>query len=70
MSLSAGQTELASAMKNLLVAWAEVQQVWKDVMAQEFETSYIKPAENMTRGTLGAFGQIGPQLQKMLHDIS
>lgn len=68
MSLSAGATELGSAMKSIALLWSETQQSWNDAMAREFEEQYLKAMESQTKSTLGAMSQLGPQLDKMRRD--
>jgi hypothetical protein len=70
MSLYAGSTELGSAMKSLTQVWDEVREVWTDVMAREFEETFMKDLDGQIRTTLTVMNHVSPILEKAKHDCT
>lgn len=45
MSLQSGQLMLQDALKELLTAWAQTEDEWRDVKRRQFQEDHITPLE-------------------------
>jgi len=68
MSLNANATELNAALKTLRERWEEVRDVWRDGVADEFESTVWKSLEAQVNSAVQAMDRLTPILAKALRD--
>jgi hypothetical protein len=68
MDISAGWTELSSALKTLKERWEETKPQWDDPVREAFEEQFWTPLEAQVRSTLRGIERLYPVLQKMRQD--
>jgi hypothetical protein len=68
MNLSAGWTELNNSLKTLNDCWEDAKTHWKDVVAEEFEETFLVPLDLQVRSTLRGIERVTPALLKLQQD--
>lgn len=68
MGVYEGQGNLAKAMKDLMIKWAEAKGSWDDVNAHRLEADFLIPLEKDLRSALGAMDQMGQLLFQIRRD--
>ena len=68
LSLTAGWTELNSALKALRDNWEDIKTQWDDAVQQYFEEHFWTPLENQVRSTLRGIERLSPVLVKVQKD--
>jgi hypothetical protein len=70
MSLSAGRYQLANAFKILKQEWESTENVWRDVIRQEFAADYWEPMAARLSSVLTAMDRLDNALAQMKQDCS
>lgn len=68
MSVKASKGKLEKSTKNLLVAWDETKESWRDAKAHEFEKHYIADLTDTVIAASRAMGKIDDLLAKLKKD--
>jgi hypothetical protein len=68
MSLNANATELSAALKGLREQWEAVREVWRDSVADDFETTVWAPLEGQVHAAVQAMDRLTPILLKAQRD--
>jgi hypothetical protein len=68
MGVHEARGTLSKAMKELLLRWSDTRAQWDDVMAEEFEKTYLDALESDLRTSASAMDQIGILLQQIRRD--
>ena len=68
MSLNANAAELNAALKVLRERWEEVREVWRDGVADEFESTVWKLLEVQVNSAVQAMDRLTPIFSKALRD--
>jgi hypothetical protein len=68
MGVHEARGTLSKAMKELMLRWSDTRAQWDDVMAEEFEKTYLDALESDLRTSASAMDQIGILLQQIRRD--
>jgi len=66
--MSAGQTILLDAMKNLRVHWDRTKADWDDPVSRELERRYLEPLEARVRNVLNAMDHVEESARRAKRD--
>lgn len=61
-------SNLHEAVKNLLTAWSEAKNYWRDVKSQEFEAAYLDNLPNDAARAVTVINEIDALLKKVRRD--
>lgn len=61
-------SNLHEAVKNLLTAWSEAKNCWRDVKSQEFEATYLDNLPNDAARAVTVINEIDALLKKVRRD--
>ena len=62
MDVNAGGARLMRGLKNLLVAWDEASEKWRDERHDQFEEKYILPYQEMVREVLRELDRLNAEV--------
>lgn len=68
MSVEGARVRLQGSLRDLLLKWAEAEQVWRDATARTFAGRYITPLEDSVRSALPAMEHMAEVLVKVRSD--
>jgi len=68
MSLPDARMRIVVAHRDLLFAWASVEEQWRDGNAREFKTRVLEPAEIIVRNVANGMEQMEAELAKLRRD--
>ena len=68
MNVKGSASNLAQAMKELMIEWGETKVHWRDTKAQEFEGKYIDPLPNEIARTKTIMEELEAVLRKVRID--
>lgn len=68
MGVYEGRGQLGKGMKELLAAWMETRQSWKDQNADRFEKKHVQPLEMDLRAAVGAMDTMSQLLAQIKRD--
>ena len=68
MGVYEGQGQLARAMKDLLMRWAEAKSHWDDANSAQVEKTLLEPLELDVRNATAAMAQMAQMLQQARRD--
>lgn len=68
MGVYEGRGQLAKAMKNLMLRWAETKSSWDDTASKHFEERYIQNLEMDLKNAAGAMDHMAVVLTAVRRD--
>ena len=68
MGVHESRGNLAKAMKDLMLRWAETRQGWDDARSEEFEKQYLFELESTLRTAGSAMDQMGILINQARRD--
>ena len=68
MSIESSRGELTAAMAHLEEAWDEIQHLWRDNRARDFEKRFVQPLRPQSNVALSALGEISELLAQVRRD--
>ena len=68
MSLAAGRYQLANAFKSLKQEWTGTENVWRDIVRQDFSDDHWDPLAARVASVLSAMDRLDLALQQMKKD--
>ena len=68
MGVYEGRGQLARAVKDLMIRWAETKLVWKDAVSQEFEEKVLASLERDVRTATSAMDTAAQILSQVRQD--
>jgi hypothetical protein len=68
MTLVDSKGALNKAAKDLYARWLEVEAVWSDAQAKEFEKTYLAPLQQDLRAAMTAMDHMDQVLQRIKSD--
>ncbi|HEY2344238.1 MAG TPA: hypothetical protein VGH90_14435 [Chthoniobacteraceae bacterium] len=68
MSVRASGSNLAQALKNLMIEWGDTKMYWRDVKSMEFEKSYLEDLPQYVGRTAAVIEELDNVLRKVRSD--
>ncbi|HEX8342994.1 MAG TPA: hypothetical protein VF624_18980 [Tepidisphaeraceae bacterium] len=68
MGLYEGRGNLTKGMKDLMLRWQSTRSNWNDVVAKQFEETYLEPLETSLRAAVSAMDQMAQTLSRVDRD--
>jgi hypothetical protein len=61
-------SNLHEGVKNLMMAWTQTRNAWRDIKAQEFEQAYLESLPGDAARAVAVMGEIDALLKKVRQD--
>jgi hypothetical protein len=68
MGLYEGRGALSKGLKDLMLRWQTTKTDWNDVVAKQFEETYLEPLETSLRAAVSAMDQMAQVLSRVDRD--
>jgi hypothetical protein len=68
MSTRPSAGNLAQALKDLSLEWAQTKETWRDVKSDEFERHYLDPLPHEVTRAISVIEEVDALLRKVKHD--